>query len=88
MAVVANQAVAFDKSILMACPHRGDVLRPGLILDHGKPEVISSLVGLVPTNACVYWSGRRPGGNPEVIAKPPAKENNPVQAHFILARLL
>ena len=35
MAVVANQAVAFDKSMLMACPHLGDVLRPGLILDHG-----------------------------------------------------
>ena len=34
MAVVANQAVAFDKSMLMACPHLGDVLRPGLILDH------------------------------------------------------
>jgi hypothetical protein len=27
-------------------------------------------------------------GNPEVIAKPPAKENNPVQARFILARVL
>ena len=37
MAVVANQAVAFDKSMLMACPHLGDVLRPGLILDHGLP---------------------------------------------------
>src|SRR6266851_9509207 len=37
MAVVANQAVAFDKSMLMACPHLGDVLRPGLILDHGQP---------------------------------------------------
>jgi hypothetical protein len=35
MADVANQAVAFDKSMLMACPHFGDVLRPGLILDHG-----------------------------------------------------
>ena len=35
MAVVANQAEAFDKSMLMACPHLGDVLRPGLILDHG-----------------------------------------------------
>jgi hypothetical protein len=35
MAVVANQAVAFDKSMLTACPHLGDVLRPGLILDHG-----------------------------------------------------
>jgi hypothetical protein len=35
MAVVANQAVAFDKSMLMACPHLGDVLRPGLILVHG-----------------------------------------------------
>ena len=35
MAVVANQALAFDKSMLMACPHLGDVLRPGLILDHG-----------------------------------------------------
>ena len=34
MAVVANQAVAFDKSMLMACPHLGDVLRPGSILDH------------------------------------------------------
>jgi hypothetical protein len=34
MAVVANQAVAFDKSMLTACPHFGDVLRPGLILDH------------------------------------------------------
>ena len=50
MAVVANQAVAFDKSMLTACrfkpanvpieerttggPHLGDVLRPGLILDH------------------------------------------------------
>lgn len=34
MAVVANQAVAFDKSKLTACPHLGDVLRPGLILDH------------------------------------------------------
>jgi hypothetical protein len=33
MAVVANQAVAFDKSMLTACPHLGDVLRPGLILD-------------------------------------------------------
>ena len=41
-----------------------------------------------PRRACVDWSGHRPGGNPEVIAKPPAKENNPVQAHFILARLL
>jgi hypothetical protein len=38
MAVVANQAVAFDKSMLMACPHLGDVLRPGLILT-GNPEV-------------------------------------------------
>jgi hypothetical protein len=28
MAVVANQAVAFDKSMLTACPHLGDVLRP------------------------------------------------------------
>ena len=37
MAVVANQAVAFDKSMLMACPHLGDVLRPGLIPDHGLP---------------------------------------------------
>jgi hypothetical protein len=37
MAVVANQAVAFDKSMLMACPHLGDVLRPGLILDHEQP---------------------------------------------------
>jgi hypothetical protein len=37
MAVVANQAVAFDKSMLMACPHLGDVLRPGLIQDHGLP---------------------------------------------------
>jgi hypothetical protein len=36
MAVVANQAVAFDKSMLTACPHLGDVLRPGLILDHGQ----------------------------------------------------
>jgi hypothetical protein len=36
MAVVANQAVAFDKSMLMACPHLGDVLRPGLIPDHGQ----------------------------------------------------
>ena len=36
MAVVANQAVAFDKSMLMTCPHLGDVLRPGLILDHGQ----------------------------------------------------
>jgi hypothetical protein len=36
MAVVANQALAFDKSMLMACPHLGDMLRPGLILDHGK----------------------------------------------------
>ena len=34
MAVVANQAVRFDKSMLTACPHLGDVLRPGLILDH------------------------------------------------------
>jgi hypothetical protein len=32
MRVVANQAVVFDKSMLMACPHPGDVLRPGLIL--------------------------------------------------------
>jgi hypothetical protein len=40
MAVVANQALAFDKSMLTACPHPGDVLRPGLILDHGKPEVL------------------------------------------------
>jgi hypothetical protein len=53
MAVVANQAVAFDKSMLTACrfkpanvpieerttggPHLGDVLRPGLILDHARP---------------------------------------------------
>jgi hypothetical protein len=36
-AFVANQAVAFDKSMLMACPHLGDVLRPGLILDHEQP---------------------------------------------------
>ena len=52
MAVVANQAVAFDKSMLTACrfkpanvpieerttggPHLGDVLRPGLILDHAQ----------------------------------------------------
>jgi hypothetical protein len=52
MAVVANQAVAFDKSMLTACrfkpanvpieerttggPHLGDVLRPGLILDHAR----------------------------------------------------
>jgi len=34
MAVVANQAVAFDKSMLTACPHLGDVLRPALILYH------------------------------------------------------
>jgi len=34
MAVVANQALAFDKSLLMACPHLGDVLRSGFILDH------------------------------------------------------
>jgi hypothetical protein len=49
MAVVANQAVAFDKSMLTACrfkpanvpieerttggPHLGDVLRPELILE-------------------------------------------------------
>jgi hypothetical protein len=44
--------------------------------------------GYVQKRACLYWSGHRPGGNPEGIAKPPAKENNPVQAHFILARLL
>jgi hypothetical protein len=31
MAVVANQPVAFDKSMFTACPHLGDVLRPGLI---------------------------------------------------------
>jgi hypothetical protein len=37
MAVVANQAVAFDKSMLMVCRHLGDVLRPGLILDHEQP---------------------------------------------------
>lgn len=36
MAVIANQAVAFDKSMLTAFPHLGDVLRPGLILDHGR----------------------------------------------------
>jgi hypothetical protein len=36
MAVVAYQAVAFDKSMLTACPHLGDVLRPGLILDYGQ----------------------------------------------------
>ena len=36
MAVVANQAVAFDKSMLTACPHLGDALRPGLTLDHGQ----------------------------------------------------
>ena len=36
MAVVANQAVAFDKCMLTACPHLGDVLRSGLILDHGQ----------------------------------------------------
>jgi hypothetical protein len=40
MVVVANQALAFDKSMLMVCPHIGDVFRPGLILDHEKPEVI------------------------------------------------
>jgi hypothetical protein len=28
MAVVANQAVAFDNSMLTARPHLGDVLRP------------------------------------------------------------
>src|ERR1700730_422977 len=42
MAVVANQAVAFDKSMLTACPHRGDVLRPGLILDHALYRPISA----------------------------------------------
>ena len=36
MAVVANQAVAFDKSMLTDCPHLGDVLRPRLILDRGQ----------------------------------------------------
>jgi hypothetical protein len=41
MAVVANQAVAFYKSMLTTCPHLGDVLRPGLILDHA-PLVRSS----------------------------------------------
>jgi len=40
MAVVANQAVAFDKSMLTACPHLGDVLRPGLIPDTGNSDVI------------------------------------------------
>ena len=42
MAVVANQAVAFDKSMLMSCPHLGDVLRPGLILDHELNRPISA----------------------------------------------
>jgi hypothetical protein len=37
MAVVANHAVALDKSMLTACPHLGDVVRPGLILNHGQP---------------------------------------------------
>jgi hypothetical protein len=54
----------------------------------GNPEVISSAVWVSTERACVDWSGHLLGGNPEVIAKPPAKENNPVQAHFILARLL
>jgi hypothetical protein len=36
MAVVANQALAFDKPCWWPCLHLGDVLRPGLILDHGK----------------------------------------------------
>jgi hypothetical protein len=36
MAVVANQAVGVDKSVLTACPHLGDVLRLGLILDVGQ----------------------------------------------------
>ena len=36
IAVVANQAVAFDKSMLMACHHLGDEIRPGLIRDHGQ----------------------------------------------------
>jgi len=48
MAVVANQALAFDKSLLMACPHLGDVLRPGLILDHDRPGS--------------YWMGSAPEG--------------------------
>ena len=43
MAVVANQAVAFGKSMLTACPHLGDVLRPGSILDH---ELTGSYSGL------------------------------------------
>jgi hypothetical protein len=54
MAVVATQALAFDKSMLMACPHLGDVLRPGLILDHRQTGSIGSLVGLVPTNAHLF----------------------------------
>ena len=36
MAVVANQAVAFDNHV-DGLSHLGDVLRPGLILDHGLP---------------------------------------------------
>jgi len=47
MAVVANQAVAFDKSMLMACPHLGDVLPPGLILDHGLTGSYSVLATLL-----------------------------------------
>ena len=49
MAVVANQAVAFDKSILDGLSPSRRCAPSGV--DPGKPEVISSLVWLVPTNA-------------------------------------
>ena len=39
MAVVANQAVAFDKSMLMACPHLGDVLRSSYTDQAGSVRV-------------------------------------------------
>ncbi len=54
MAVVANQAVAFDKSMLAGYKrHLGDVLRPGLILDHAAlGESLRSAPRLRPLYEC------------------------------------
>jgi hypothetical protein len=93
MAVVANQAVAFDKSMLTACPRLGDVLRPGLIQDHAPfgrdhreglqpcswPGVpFRSDVRRTPPRKATQIPGRSsPAGRSPVGRRPPACHNDP-----------
>jgi hypothetical protein len=68
MAVVANQAVAFDKSMLMACPHLGDVLRPGLILENQKLSTLTRKVQIRGKGRSSWLLGRQtpnPQPNPQ-----------------------